>query len=236
MKVRIKFSKQGPVKFIGHLDIMRYFQKAMRRADVDIKYSEGFSPHQIMSFAAPLGLGLTSNGEYMDIELKSDVDLEDLKNRLNQVMVEGIRILECKRLDDHAGNAMSMVAAADYTLRFREGRRPENQQEFFEGLLTFVNQEHIPFIKKTKKGEREVDLKSSIYQLAVDGDTIFMRVSAGSSENIKPELVMEAYYQSRGEALPELAFQIQREEVYGNGGAGEELQLLPLGCIGEAVE
>ena len=57
MKIRIKFSKQGAMKFIGHLDTMRYFQKAMRRADVDIRYSEGFSPHQIMSFAAPLGVG-----------------------------------------------------------------------------------------------------------------------------------------------------------------------------------
>ena len=60
MKIRIKFSKQGAMKFIGHLDTMRYFQKAMRRADVDIRYSEGFSPHQIMSFAAPLGVGLES--------------------------------------------------------------------------------------------------------------------------------------------------------------------------------
>ena len=62
MKVRIKFSKHGPMKFIGHLDIMRYFQKAMRRADVAICYSGGFSPHQIMSFAAPLGGGITTNG------------------------------------------------------------------------------------------------------------------------------------------------------------------------------
>lgn len=236
MKVRIKFSKQGPVKFIGHLDVMRYFQKAMRRAEVDIKYSEGFSPHQIMSFAAPLGLGLTSNGEYMDIELNSSVDLEDLKNRLNQVMVEGIQVLECKKLDDHAKNAMSMVAAADYTIKFREGREPEDLQEFFQGLLAFADREHIFFTKKTKKGEREVDLKPAIYELSVKGDTIFMKVSAGSSDNIKPELVMEAYYQSRGETLPEFAFQIQREEVYGNGQAGEEIRLLPLGCIGEAVE
>ncbi len=53
MKIRIKFEKQGVMKFIGHLDIMRYFQKVMRRAQVDIRYSEGFSPHQLMSFAAP---------------------------------------------------------------------------------------------------------------------------------------------------------------------------------------
>mgnify|MGYP001042815149 CR=1 FL=1 len=69
MKIRIKFAKQGTMKFIGHLDVMRYFQKAMRRADVDIRYSEGFSPHQIMSFAAPLGVGITSDGEYLDIEV-----------------------------------------------------------------------------------------------------------------------------------------------------------------------
>ena len=71
MKIRIKVRKYGVMKFIGHLDMMRYFQKAMRRAEIDIAYSEGFSPHQIMSFAAPLGVGITSDGEYLDIEVHS---------------------------------------------------------------------------------------------------------------------------------------------------------------------
>ena len=92
MKVRIKFSKEGPVKFIGHLDIMRYFQKAIRRADIDIAYSMGFNPHQIMSFASPLSVGHESSGEYFDIELNSLTDTEDIKNRLNDVMTEGIKI------------------------------------------------------------------------------------------------------------------------------------------------
>ena len=64
MNIRIKFRKYGAMKFISHLDVMRYFQKAMRRAGIDICFSEGFSPHMIMSFAAPLGVGLTSGGEY----------------------------------------------------------------------------------------------------------------------------------------------------------------------------
>ena len=59
------------MKFIGHLDMMRYFQKAVRRAKIDIRYSEGYSPHQIMSFAAPLGVGITSDGEYFDIVIQS---------------------------------------------------------------------------------------------------------------------------------------------------------------------
>ena len=64
LKIRVKFEKTGVVRFIGHLDIMRYFQKAMRRCAMPIKYSEGFSPHQIMSFGAPLSLGMESIGEY----------------------------------------------------------------------------------------------------------------------------------------------------------------------------
>ena len=99
MKVRIKFSKEGPVRFIGHLDIMRYFQKAIRRAGIDIAYSTGFSPHQIMSFASPLSVGHESCGEYFDVELNSITDTEDIKMRLNQTMAEGIQILQVAVLD-----------------------------------------------------------------------------------------------------------------------------------------
>ena len=78
------------MKFIGHLDVMRYFQKAMRRAGIDIAYSEGMSPHMIMSFAQPLGVGLTSDGEYMDVELRTPIASDEAIRRLNEVGVEGI--------------------------------------------------------------------------------------------------------------------------------------------------
>ena len=131
MKIRIKFLKQGSMKFIGHLDMMRYFQKVMRRADVKIRYSEGFSPHQIMSFAAPLGVGITSNGEYLDIEVTETESSAVMTNRLNQVMVDEIRVLSYKKLEDSSKNAMSIVAAADYTLTFRERYKPEDLDGFF---------------------------------------------------------------------------------------------------------
>ena len=94
MKIRIKFSKQGHMKFIGHLDTMRYFQKVMRRANVDICYSEGFSPHQKMSFAAPLGVGIVSNGEYFDIEVNSTDSSNEMIKRINEANVEGIEVLK----------------------------------------------------------------------------------------------------------------------------------------------
>ncbi|WP_313339433.1 TIGR03936 family radical SAM-associated protein [Lacrimispora sp.] len=236
MKVRIKFIKHGPVKFIGHLDIMRYFQKAIRRAEIDIKYSEGFSPHQVMSFAAPLGVGLTSNGEYMDIEVNSMTDTKTMMDQLNAVMVEGISVTDCHVLDERAKNAMSLVAAADYTLTFREGKEPADLEGFFQGLSEFMKQSEILITKKTKKGEKEVDIKAGIYELSVDGERIFMKVSSGSADNLKPELVMEAYYQFLGLTLPEFAFHIQREEVYGNTGDEENRNLVPLGLMGAACE
>ena len=67
MKARIKFRKYGIMRFIGHLDVMRYFQKAMRRADIPIAFTGGYSPLMIMSFSQPLGIGFTSDGVYLDI-------------------------------------------------------------------------------------------------------------------------------------------------------------------------
>ena len=98
MKARIKFRKYGSLRFIGHLDVMRFFQKAIRRANIDIAYTGGFSPHQIMSFAAPLGVGLESEGEYMDIEVNSSESSKAMIRRLNEVMAEGMEILSWVRL------------------------------------------------------------------------------------------------------------------------------------------
>ena len=80
------------MKFIGHLDVMRYFQKAIRRAGIDIAYTEGLSPHMVMSFASPLGVGLTSDAEYMDIEIHTPISSADAIEALNRVGVEGIKV------------------------------------------------------------------------------------------------------------------------------------------------
>ena len=107
---------------------------------------------------------------------------------------EGFEILEYKLLPDDAANAMSIVAAADYSLTFRPGYEPENEspQEWFEKLVQFFDTDHVMIMKKTKKGEREMDLKPFVYELKVrkEGEipALFMKVSAGSAANIKPEL------------------------------------------------
>ena len=81
MKIRIKFAKTGVMKFVGHLDVMRYFQKAIRRAELPIAYSEGFSPHMLLSFASPLGVGISSPGEYFDMVLAEDMKTDEIVRR-----------------------------------------------------------------------------------------------------------------------------------------------------------
>ena len=78
MKARIKFKKYGALRFIGHLDVMRYFQKVMRRAQIPIAFTGGYSPHMIMSFASPLGIGLTSEGEFLTLNLQSQLKVKRL--------------------------------------------------------------------------------------------------------------------------------------------------------------
>ena len=109
MKVRIKFSKEGSVKFIGHLDIMRYFQKAIRRADIDIAYSGGFNPHQIMSFAAPLGVGQTSESEYFDIELHTAPSMEELVERIVRWGIHPEDLVTNRFTLDHASEAFALM-------------------------------------------------------------------------------------------------------------------------------
>ncbi len=236
MKIRIKFSKQGPLRFIGHLDVMRYFQKVMRRAEVPIRYSEGFSPHQIMSFASPLSVGLTSSGEYMDIEVLSTESSKTMVERLNAVSADGIRVLSYRLLPDTAKNAMSSVAAADYTMWFKEGYVPEDEDSFYERFLAFCGQASIETVKQTKKGEKTVDLKPYLYEVRRTDNGVFLKLSAGSAANVKPEQVMEAFYHSLSEEYPLFAFQIQREEVYAEEGTEDAHRFLPLEAYGTEIE
>ena len=225
MKVRIKFSKEGPVRFIGHLDIMRYFQKAIRRAGIDIAYSTGFSPHQIMSFASPLSVGHESCGEYFDVELNSITDTEDIKMRLNRTMAEGIQILQVAVLDETEGNAMASVAAADYLISFRDSvSLPDNWKE---KLTAFYKKDKIPVIKKTKKGEREIDLKETIYQLEIREDQVYMLLDAGSGSNMKPGFVLETFCTAENISLPEYPFRVRRLETYKRTGEGKLVPLIP---------
>jgi radical SAM-linked protein len=177
MKVRIKFQKFGAMKFIGHLDVMRYFQKAFRRAGMDNEYTKGFNPHQIMSFAAPLGVGLTSDGEYVDVQLLSSDSPEVMMDRLNAVMSEGFRIIGFRFLKEREDNrknvtAMAQVSTADYLVSLKDGYGlPEvlnSPAKFRRAFEEFHTGDEIVIDKKTKTKEKAVNIKPMIYFIAFE--------------------------------------------------------------------
>ena len=214
MKLRIKFEKSGCMKFIGHLDIMRYFQKAIRRSGIDIAYSTGFSPHQIMSFAAPLGVGLESTGEYFDIEVNSITNSSDMVLDLNRAMADGIRIISIRKLPDNVENAMASVKAARYQIRIRKGY--EVSIDFKTELPNFFAKENIVVEKQTKKSTKELDLKPFIFEWSYQNDVLELLVDASSSGNIKPTLVLNAFYKEHNLTLGEFDLEITRIEAYGS--------------------
>ena len=232
MEIRIKFAKYDTMKFISHLEVMRYFQKAVRRSGLDVAYTEGFNPHQIMSFAAPLGVGQTSESEYFDIELHTAPSMDELVERMNHVMTDGMKILSAEILPPPVPQvkretAMALVAASSYLVMRKDGYEEEWSKEELEAKFDeFIAQPSIPFVKKSKKTESEVDLATFIFEASSKGRTtefsgsyenglaFYMLLSAGSVNNIKPDTVMEAFYAFLGREYNPHAYQVHRLETF----------------------
>ena len=243
MKYRVKFGKYGVMKFVGHLDIMRYFQKAIRRADLPIKYSEGFNPHQIMSFAAPLGVGITSDGEYMDVEMRESISSKVAVRKLEEAMVDGMHIFEFRALPDEAEKAMAAVKSASYYIYYRESLQNLDEEDLVQRKNQFYDQATtISVMKKTKKSEREIDLKplifdfrwemlpESLQEFSAYKNGFYLHVSTGSTDNIKPEFVMETFHQMYG--MEAASFGIHRIDLYTNTEQG----CVSLGDVGYDYE
>lgn len=238
MKARIKFSKVGSMRFIGHLDVMRYFQKAFRRAEIEVSYSKGFSPHQLMSFASPLGIGLSSDAEYLDVTLEKSDSPEKMVERINAVMNDEIKVKEFTILEDEAKPSMAMLAACDYAICIKPDKNNPLTDDMFakEAVRKIQESEKIEILKKTKRSEKIVDIKPNIYFIDNDFDAfknntkidysnlkldtdfykpvLYCQLTSGSVVNIKPELVLEAIANMNGFEYNSLDYQIHRLEMY----------------------
>ncbi|MCR5431613.1 MAG: TIGR03936 family radical SAM-associated protein [Lachnospiraceae bacterium] len=176
MTLRIRFAKYGALRFIGHLDVMRYFQKVIRRADLPVRYSQGFTPHQIMTFAHPLSLGVSSDAEYMEVDFTEELSPEEVFERMSARMSEGFSLLSCKRLPDvpegtRAQSLMSLVTAAEYMVSWKDGYpAPPDEDTLRSAIREFYSKESIVVEKSTKKTTAETDIKPFIYRMYMPGD------------------------------------------------------------------
>jgi radical SAM-linked protein len=215
MKVRVKFAKQGSIKFVGHLDLMRQFQRAIRKAKIPIAYSQGFNPHQILSFAMPLPIGATAQAEYLDMQLTEDMEPSIIIDRLNGALPDQIRIEEITILRKDIPTGMAAVDAAKYKMILSDRQIPD---DFDQQIKLFLAQKEIWVTKQSKKKTRSVDIREGIYELDAKKEedvwVLSMFLAAGSRYNLKSELVVKAIYEWKEWELNPLAVKMHRIDLF----------------------
>ena len=183
IKIRAIFEKCGRAKYISHLDLNRCMQRAFKRSGIPIWYTEGFNPHIYINFALPLSLGYESKAEIMDFNITEEMPFDEIMNKLNNAMPEGLKVTKVytpatKQLE---------IKYSDFKITFDKCIKKDFEK--------FINQDTINTIKKTKRGEKEIDLKPDIKILSyeeINGNTILnLRLPAGNDKNINPSLITD---------------------------------------------
>lgn len=142
--------KKGDLVYLSHLDLVRLFERAFRRAEVPLAFTQGFNPHPMISFAAPLSVGVSSEAEYFDVVLSEPLAVEQFISTLNDTLPEDIQILQAVQMDEKQGRALMQEAVLMvYSLTFSLNQ-PVEMEKLAEMVDGFKNQEEIIIQKKGK--------------------------------------------------------------------------------------
>lgn len=239
MKIRLKFTKEGPIRYVGHLDFMRSFQKGIQKSGLPAVYSAGFNPHMLLSFAEPLAIGEETLGDYADADfafrdpelldsqeayrlqdlgldneiLPDPPSAEEFCRILTDSMPEGVRILDAARVGLTKGSkAMALVRYASWKL-VPLSEVPLTRKE--EDVNRYMALASIPYLKKTKSGEREIDIRPMIREFsAAEDGTLFLTCASGSSVNLKWTAVLETFAAFMGDEYEPFSYRAIRLELF----------------------
>ena len=209
-KIRIRFKKIGRAVYISHLDLMHTMQRAFSRAGYELKYSEGYNPHPVMSILLPLSVGCASVCELMDFKLRQDCRLDMLPAELTAVLPEGIEIIEAYEPTNKASELKWL--AIDGVMEYDE----RDSAIMAEKLTEFYSVPELVIRKKTKRGEGEADIKSAIREISFETDKDCVKLHAiisAQEPTLNPELLTEALRQKAVEIAPDFA-KYTRLETY----------------------
>lgn len=214
----IKFTKESEIKFVAHLDLMRTIQRVVRRAGIKATYSKGFNPHMSLSLAQPLAVGVYSKGDYLDLDLDEYVEPQEMIDRLNSCSPLGIKFLQAVEVKSIEGRkvpqAMALIEAARYTLKIKCNSQEKAEEEF----KRLIKEKSWVTTKKSKKGDKEVDIKPMIkdlkYAFSEEGLRITTLVSCGSKENLSPDLLASFIVKQLESSNKDAFVEIYREEIY----------------------
>jgi radical SAM-linked protein len=184
MRIRITFVKQGALRYTGHLDLHKLWERAARRAQLPLAYSQGFHPQPKMNMAAALPLGFSSRCEVLDMKLEQEISLGSLATRLNETLPSGLRVLEVQQVEDRAPALQTQVAAAEYEAILTG---PVDGSELKQKIASVLESTSLP---RERRG-KPYDLRPLLEALELlPDDKIFMRLSARAGATGRPEEVL----------------------------------------------
>jgi len=183
MRVRLTFTKQGALRYTGHLDLHKILERSIRRARLPLAYSQGYHPQPKINLAAALPLGFSSRAEVMDIWLNEDV--ENVASTLQSSVPPGLTILDAKPVDDREPSLQSQVIAAEYEVEITEA---DSASGLTDKIASVLESESIPRVRRKK----EYDLRPLIEELTLTSENrLFMRLTAREGATGRPEEVLE---------------------------------------------
>lgn len=195
MKLLLRLEKGEKVKYISHLDMQRLFQRALRRAKLPCAYSQGFNPHMLVSFACALPVGVCSKAEYAEVVLERFVSPTECMARLNEVLPDGVKILNACEPKDTDPTVGSVIALAEYSFMLKESGSVQDK------LDSMLKKEEILIEKKTKKGFATVNVRNMIHSVKQKGNMLYATLSCSNSENLRADKFREILLESGIETL-----------------------------------
>ena len=193
MKMIVVFEKAPRLRHIGHLDLMRAMQRALRRSGLPLRYSQGFNPHILLTFAAPLSVGMPGKREIMEVPIEGEMSAEAFKEKLSLALPPDLPCLSVRPVEDAHPAPMALLTAALY-----EAQLDTAPPEFQKTVDAYLAQAAIPAVRKTKSGEKPCDLKPMIHLLRADGNTLTMALALSEKATCKPDLLLSSLFEFAG--------------------------------------
>lgn len=222
MRALIRFGKQPRLRFISHLDMQRFFQRALNRTGLPIAYTQGFNPHPVLSFGSALALGWTSEYEIIDIKLAVPMGRKRTEEAMRQALPEDLPVIEVKLVDDKHPAPMAQVKMADYRVII-EG---EDADKIVNQIPAFMEKETVLEMKKTKSGEKETNIRPLVISAETFEGGFNVRVMLTEKESLKPNLMIKALADMAGVEVPEA--KIHRLLLLGEDKEGQLKPLMEL--------
>ncbi len=190
MRARITFTKQGALRYTGHLDLHRLWERAMRRAELPLAYSQGFHPQPKISIAAALPLGFSSRAEVLDVRLNEELSTQEITDKLKNSLPKDIQIMQVESVEERLPALQTLILSAEYEIHLTE---PVEGSDLKRKIEETKQSETLP---RERRG-KFYDLRPLIERLEMETDTngkhcLFMTLTAREGATGRPEEVLNA--------------------------------------------